>query len=69
MAKLSAPSAELLIEALRAELAELKRKLASCERLRQDDRIYMRNLWDDNRRLHHELYHFNRRELKKVYNK
>ena len=43
-------------DALRAELAELKR-------IRKEDAGYMRALWDDNRKLHAELAYFNRREL------
>ncbi|MFZ2082236.1 MAG: hypothetical protein WAV38_37410 [Xanthobacteraceae bacterium] len=64
MAKQGAPSAELLTEALRAELAELK--LAGCEQLRKEDAGYIRELRDANMRLHAELEFFNRRLLKKV---
>jgi cell shape-determining protein MreC len=53
-------------DALRAELADLKHKLAVHERLRKENTTYIQALWDDNRRLHSELAYFNRRELKKV---
>jgi cell shape-determining protein MreC len=46
-------------DALRAELAELKR-------IRKENSAYIQSLWDDNRRLHSELAWFNRRELKKT---
>ena len=50
-------------DALRAELAELKHKLACYEQIRKENTSYIQELWDDNRRLHSELNYFNRREL------
>ena len=46
--------------------ASQAQELACCEQLRKEDAGYIRELWDDNRRLHSELDHFNRHELKKV---
>jgi len=51
---------------IRAELAELRHKLACHEQMRKDNISYMQELWNENRRLHAELKFFNQRELTKT---
>ena len=49
-------------DALRAEIVKLKWKLENCEMIRQEQASYIRDLWEDNRRVHAELRLCNRQE-------
>jgi hypothetical protein len=49
-------------DALRAEIVKLKWKLENCEMIRKDQASYIRELWEDNQRVHTELRYFNRQE-------
>ena len=42
-------------DALRAEIVKLKWKLENCEMIRKDQATYIRELWEDNQRVHAEL--------------
>ena len=49
-------------DSLRAEIVKLKWKLENCEMIRQEQAGYIRGLWEDNRRVHAELWYFNQQE-------
>jgi hypothetical protein len=49
--------------ALRVKIDELKaEQLAELKRIREENMIYIRELWDDNQKVHAELRYFNQRE-------
>jgi cell shape-determining protein MreC len=52
-------------DALRAELAECKDQLTRLQQVRRDEVGYLRDLRNENFRLHSELRFFNRREERK----
>ena len=49
-------------DALRAKIVKLKWKLENCEMIRQEQASYIRELWEDNRRVHTELRWYTRQE-------
>ena len=53
-------------DALRAEIVKLKWKLENCKMIRQEQASYIRGLWEDNRRMHEQLWFFERQEERKV---
>ena len=53
-------------DALRAEIVKLGGRLENCEMIRKDQADYIRELWNDNQRVHEQLRYFNRKEEKKA---
>jgi hypothetical protein len=49
-------------DALRAEIVKLRNRLENCEMIRKDQASYIRELWEDNRRVHTELRWYTRQE-------
>jgi hypothetical protein len=49
-------------DALRAEIVKLRDRLENCEMIRKDQASYIRELWEDNRRVHTELRWYTRQE-------
>jgi hypothetical protein len=49
-------------DALRAEIVKLRDRLENCEMIRKDQASYIRDLWEDNRRVHTELRWYKRQE-------